>query len=392
MIKVILFVVCTSGIFLSAQGVKFENNKFSEILAKAKKENKLIFLDTYTSWCAPCKLMGKKVFPLQSVSEYYNSNFIDAQFDMEKGEGLAIAKKYKVSSYPTYLFINGDGEEVHRGKGFMEENEFIQLGKNAQDPSKQISVLKKNFDNGEKNPESLKKLARLTSDDAEFNYKVVKRYFELKPDISNEDVMLLFTSVNGYEDPRYELIQAKKAEIVKLISQENFDEYNQLIILKGIRKKAYDKSTKQLNDNIFLQEGEKFFGKEKTQELFLDEKANAALENKDYTTYEKMMLEKYQSDYTKEDPMELAMIAGNFADHIETKSSLETAARWASEAENKNSNPMIEYTLAKLYYKMGDKSKAKGYSEKSLEGACKLQVRDPDFEAELKKFIDHLNS
>ena len=37
------------------QGVNFEHITFDEALAKAKAENKLIFMDCYTTWCGPCK-------------------------------------------------------------------------------------------------------------------------------------------------------------------------------------------------------------------------------------------------------------------------------------------------------------------------------------------------
>ena len=39
------------------QGVNFEHITFDEALAKAKAENKLVFMDCYTSWCGPCKYM-----------------------------------------------------------------------------------------------------------------------------------------------------------------------------------------------------------------------------------------------------------------------------------------------------------------------------------------------
>ena len=47
--------------------------------------------------------------------------------DMEKGEGVELAKKYNVKAYPTYLFINGDGEVVHRVLGYVEENHSFSL-------------------------------------------------------------------------------------------------------------------------------------------------------------------------------------------------------------------------------------------------------------------------
>ncbi len=40
-----------------AQGVAFEpdGTLLPQAAAKAKKENKLVFVDCYTQWCGPCK-------------------------------------------------------------------------------------------------------------------------------------------------------------------------------------------------------------------------------------------------------------------------------------------------------------------------------------------------
>lgn len=59
--KLSIFSALFIGALAFAQGIKFEDTNFSTILAKAKKENKLIFIDAYASWCGPCKLMVKNV-------------------------------------------------------------------------------------------------------------------------------------------------------------------------------------------------------------------------------------------------------------------------------------------------------------------------------------------
>ena len=106
-------------------------SKWNALLAKAKKENKLIFIDAYTTWCRPCIQMAKDVFTLDKVADFYNKNFINVSMDMEKGEGPELGKKYEVEAYPAFLFINGDGELVHRDGGFMEAPSFIQVGESA---------------------------------------------------------------------------------------------------------------------------------------------------------------------------------------------------------------------------------------------------------------------
>jgi len=39
----------------NATGIQFFKGTFQQALAKAKKENKMIMMDCYTTWCGPCK-------------------------------------------------------------------------------------------------------------------------------------------------------------------------------------------------------------------------------------------------------------------------------------------------------------------------------------------------
>lgn len=75
--------------------------------------------------------MANNVFPDERVGGFYNENFINYKLDMEKGEGPKIADNYKVTAYPTFLFIDGDGNVKHRVMGAQSAEEFIGSGKKA---------------------------------------------------------------------------------------------------------------------------------------------------------------------------------------------------------------------------------------------------------------------
>lgn len=106
-------------------GIAFTTATFDELLAKAKAENKLVFIDGYTTWCGPCKMLAKQTFPQKEVGTYMNPRFVSCQIDMERGEGPELAKRFNISAYPTMLVLRPDGTLVDKIVGFLAPMPFL---------------------------------------------------------------------------------------------------------------------------------------------------------------------------------------------------------------------------------------------------------------------------
>lgn len=142
-----------SSITLSAQEnntIRFTNGTFNEALQAAAKSGKLVFVDCYTSWCAPCKWMEKNVFVNDTIHQYFNKQFINFKVDMEKGEGVSLRERYKVSSFPTYLFVDAKGNQVHRTGSRMSVQDFITEAKRASEPGSTLADMEKKFNGGDR--------------------------------------------------------------------------------------------------------------------------------------------------------------------------------------------------------------------------------------------------
>ena len=111
------------------EGIHFFNGTWNQALIKANKENKIIFLDTYATWCGPCKLLKNKTFKDKNVADYFNEHFINVAVDAEEGEGIVLAEKYGVEAYPTLIFINSDGTLIGKTMGYYKSPNFLDLGK-----------------------------------------------------------------------------------------------------------------------------------------------------------------------------------------------------------------------------------------------------------------------
>ena len=139
-------------------GIKFFTGSWKEVLAEAKRQNKPIFVDIFTTWCGPCKLMAKQAFPDPKVGEKFNANFISYQIDAEKGEGIEVAKKYTVDAYPTSLYVSANGDLIHRAIGYGGIKGMLEEADKAIDAAKDVnplSVMEKQYESGKRDKDFL---------------------------------------------------------------------------------------------------------------------------------------------------------------------------------------------------------------------------------------------
>jgi Thioredoxin-related protein len=197
-----------------AQGVNFQKCTYKEALEKAAKENKNLFLEFSTTWCGPCKMMAKTIFPNPKVGEVINNSFISLALDAEKGEGIELSKKYGVKGYPTMIFLDKEGKELNRLVGATPNADFfITLVQQVLGEKPPYSELRKRYDNGERDLDFVRQLisdggvyANTLQDETErkalfqFNKNLVNWYFtQKKPSelMNPEDFGLITTYLDG---------------------------------------------------------------------------------------------------------------------------------------------------------------------------------------------------
>lgn len=149
LILILSFVMLTV-VHAKTQGIEFhDNTPWADIVKMAEEQDKLIFIDCYTTWCGPCKILAREVFPQKKVGDYFNPNFICVKYDMEKGDGKMLNERYKdhIPGYPTLLFIDKNGNVKQQMAGFQEADVLI---KNAQMAlqGRDLFTLRKEYESG----------------------------------------------------------------------------------------------------------------------------------------------------------------------------------------------------------------------------------------------------
>ena len=363
-----LFLLISTTLF-SQDGIKFGKQSFAQTLEQAKKENKLIFLDAFASWCGPCKLLDKNVFPKKEVGDYFNANFLNLHIDMEKGEGIEIAKKYSIYSYPTLLFIDGDGKVVYKAAGYMSPQELISIAKEAVNPENTLENKIAKFEAGEKDPEFLMGLIKNTyATDFSLAQKVATRYFQTRTDAtySKEEAGMLLFFTKTIDDDLYKIFTAKKAELSTQIPESYLVEYDKQLKLNTVLQKSFDANTQSINESTFLAEGTKIYGEKEANQLLNKINMDLFFTQKKYDDYAKSALNYYQNptDFATD---ELNNVAWNFYLYVTDKTLLTQVTQLCLEGIKKEENSQNTDTLANIYYKLGDYKNAKLWAKKSIE-------------------------
>lgn len=108
-----------------------ESGQLTPLLEQAKAENKLVFLDFYTSWCLPCRIMDEEVFTQKDIADKMNENFINYKINAEKDNGPSLSTIFNVYAYPTLLMLDADGNILERKDGSMSLSQFSDMADRA---------------------------------------------------------------------------------------------------------------------------------------------------------------------------------------------------------------------------------------------------------------------
>lgn len=373
---------------IAANGIQFEHVDWENTLKLAKEHNKIIFVDAFTTWCGPCKLMSKNVFTQGAVGDFYNENFVNVKIDMEKGEGLLFAKAYEVKAYPTFLFIDHEGNMVHKGLGSQPAEKFIELGEAASDPDRQLGTLTRRYEAGETDPAFLKNYAEVLQAAymQEEQSEVALLYMKSQDNwLSSENAeFILQMAGNDLEDELFRYIVANRQEMGIVVGKKEVDTK----LKRAAMMEMYRKHRKQLTDRetVEMVFGKVFPDAEAKQyagEMVISNMSGAQDEEGQQKFLEAVV--KHMDQYKTSDWSTLNTFAWRVYELSDDPALLDKAKGWAKASVEQNSNYMNNDTLAALYFKLKKKDKALQHANEAIELAKKDGMDYSETEALLKQ-------
>ncbi len=362
-VLVLLFISVNVVAGQTEVSVNFIDNDLKKAIEIAEEENKIIFIDAYTTWCGPCKMMDRDVFSNTEVGNFFNRNFVNLKLDMEKGEGIATAKKYNVRGYPSFLFLNPAGVLLHRGIGFQPADQFLKLAKQALDPSRHLPKLEQQYNQGKRDPELLLNYSKaLMQSDPQKSRQIGAEYLETQDTWTTpENMELIASMVEEYQDPYYNFIVEKRHLFIKEFGEGPVDG----LILRFLQNHLYSNIEK-----VDLKNAQGLF-----TSTFPRSKSAVLYDEFEMNYYQKagksnvyiQKAKQYVKKYPNLSWSALNGLAWNFYEQIEDKKGLKWATKWAKKSIVKNSNHYNNDTLAALYYKQGKKKQALKYAHRAID-------------------------
>jgi thiol-disulfide isomerase/thioredoxin len=353
------------------EGIQFAKGTFSEALIESGKQDKLIFVDCYTTWCGPCKWMASKVFTEENVANSFNKNFICVAFDMEKGEGLELAKKYNVKNYPTFLWIDQTGKQIHRSVGSTNPDDFLAIANNAMSPKKNLDYLKNEYDKGNRQHELLLDYATTLKSAYDMNYQTVAdEYFKLltQKELAEEktwNAILEFTpNIQSYT------YAAITKSLPTFYERYGKDSVNNVLDQLAISSLSY---ARQQKDSVMLKKAIDKLKESNNKDILkqaLSEEMNYYKGNKNYARYAELAHE-YIDKHFKDDAKTLNAVSWTYFQHINDKKQLADAERWISRSVALEEMYYNTDTYANLLHKLDKKKEAIAMAKHSIELAKK---------------------
>jgi len=118
-------------------GQKINWLSIDEAQELSRKSPRKVFVDVYTVWCGPCKLMERTTFSDPRVVDYVSENYYAVKLNAESrkqvtfnGKKLTereLAEAFRVQGYPTIVLIDEDFETVSPQLGYMKAPQFRKL-------------------------------------------------------------------------------------------------------------------------------------------------------------------------------------------------------------------------------------------------------------------------
>lgn len=377
-------------------GIHFQHDlSWSAIQAKAKTENKYIFIDCFTTWCGPCRYMSTTIFPLKETGDYFNDKFISIKIQLDTTAKDAanikawykdahdIAEKYNVRAYPTYLIFAPDGHIVHRLVGSSDAKRFIAGVAKSFDTTKQYYTLLTKYQKGERDSAFLRTAAQGCMDayDLEHAPAIVNDYLATQTNLyTKQNIEFILESTSKSSDKYFAFIADHITEVDNAWGQPIAKEYLRDIYLREATHAQKGSNTPP--DWTALHKKIAAHLPEDADELTTRIKITYYSSKKDWPNFETAIVGYMKTYGARMSVNDLNSVAWDVFQKCPDMTCVSDILDWAVKLKESNEYAAMD-TYANILYKLGHKDEAIALETKAM--ALAVEGDKPGYQATIDK-------
>ena len=248
---------------LSAENIYSQKINFTEIkseqdwvnvLKKAEKDKKTIFLDIYATWCGPCKKMDNEVFADNSVAEYYNANFINTKIDGESEFGSVLVRDFSLKGYPSMYYIDNDKFIYSVLFGFKPSVLLLEYGKTIEKNKTRLKQYAVSFEAGTLQGAGIQEYIDLLTE-IDYTEPIGKisglfiNSMELADILNPDNKQLIINSSITFESDPFQAILSNQDTLSDLWGIEDFTNFLETVFQEALLRAAKSEDV-QLRDRL----------------------------------------------------------------------------------------------------------------------------------------------
>ena len=346
--------------------INFIENDYKLAIEQSKTSKKPIFIMVYAAWCPHCNKVKATVLKDPTVVDFFNTNYINVLMDGESPTGKDFMKKFRITSYPTFLYLNEKETHLYSTGGEFTIEEFLLDSKIPLNPNTQLPYLEKQFNNDIQNSESCllylnglrKSIDRDKTDDVVGKYLSTQSKEKLFTPINWK---IIAYGVNKLNTKEFDLVLDYQSDFAKVSSPKRVEAKIVSVVNQALKHNMESLDSIGYSKNRILARNS-HLTKVDSLVFKLDLQMYEAC--KCWDKYKQTTLESVQK-WAWNDYKTINEISKIYIQHINQKEALQSAIIWAKRSVELNDSAESNFSLARLYNKIKDKKSAIEYARKT---------------------------
>ena len=364
----------SATVITPAQTINFEPMSPEVAIALSAQQNKPVLFMAYQGTCGHCEKMINEVFPDTSVSTFYNANYICVKIDMlDQHEAKKYIPKYNISSFPTFIILNGRGDVLSQYVGEFKPSEFVKQGKLALDPEQQLPYLRKRFETAPADSVATYQYLLALSRGRLSTQPIANQYFASnnnRLDFSAYNWKIVSMSVSDMSSPVFQYMVANKDSFALASSLKKVERKFYLTAAYNLQVAVSNNDTTQYYRQRNMAAKLKLFT---VDSLIFVNDLNLAEKYKQWPRYI-ATARNGAEQYVWTDANLLRRIADNFYENSEDATVLQKGANCAVRSGELKPDYFSNLSAAKLYLKLGYTDLAKKYAQRAVDEGAKKNM------------------